>query len=165
MASYLTVDEYKTLATIPSSFVVAVETASAGFTLARLELASARIDAKLRKRYEFPVTDPTKIPIVVKGWLVAIVTPEVFLKRGISGTDEQWAEYVRAADTAVKELDQAADSEKGLFDLPKRNDGSTESGIVGGTLVYSEQGPYVQADRQAAAGRDEDASHTGTGTQ
>lgn len=165
MASYLTLDRFKLLSTMPSSFVDEVETRYPGFTAAQIELASARIDAKLRKRYAFPVTDPTKVPLVVESWIALIVTPDVFLKRGIAATDEQWEEYAKRKDLALAELEAAANSETGLFDLPLRNDDSQESGIVyGAPMVYSEQSPYVGFDRQAEIGHAEDEQRGGSGT-
>lgn len=148
---------------MPASFVVEVETKYPGYTLAQIGLVSSRVDGRMRKRYGFPITDLTKVPTLVEAWVAAIVTPEVFLKRGISGTDEQWQEYVKRAEAADKEMLEAASAELGLFDLPAKNDGSPETGIVAvGPLVYSEQSPYVWADQQAEIGRDEDSQGEGS---
>lgn len=147
---------------MPGSYVDEVETKHPGYIDAKLEAKSAVIDSRLRKRYLAPFTDLAKLPVVVKEWLATIVTPEVFLKRGISGTDEQWSEYVKLAEAANRDIDLAANAEGGLFDLPLRNDGSSPTGIVGGTLVYSQQSPYVWTDEQAEIGRVEDANKSGT---
>jgi hypothetical protein len=160
--AYLTVAEFKLYTTMPSSFVDEVEARAPGYTQIKLDTKSAVIDSRLRKRYGAPYTDPTKVPIIVKEWLAALVTPDIFLKRGISGTDEQWSEYVKRADAANRDLELAANSETGLFDLPLHNDGTSPTGIVGGTLVYSEASPYVWTDVQAAQGRIEDDGHSGT---
>lgn len=164
MSSYLTIARYKLLSAMPSSFIDEVEDRYAGYVAAQVEIISARIDAKLRKRYDFPVTDVTKIPLVVEAWTTHLLDTEVFLKRGVSATDEQWQEYVKRKDGALSELDQAANSETGLFDLPKRNDDSSESGIVyGAPLVYSEQSRYVGFDREAEIGHAEDRTRSGSG--
>lgn len=163
MSTGITLDDFKLLSPMPASFVAEVETKTPGYTLARAELALAHIWGKLRKRYDFPTTDTTKTPVIVKGWIVSMVTPLVFLKRGISGTDEQWAEYIKAADAAVAEVNEAADAQNGKFDLPLRNDDTTATGIVaGGPMVYSEASPYVWGDIQLERGRAEDDQGEGT---
>ncbi len=160
MAAYLTVAAFKLLSVMPAEFVDAIEAVTPGWTAAQLELESARIDSRLRKRYEVPFGSPA--PVEVQGWLANIVTLRAYMRRGFDPTDQQAVQYKADADTAIAEMKEAADSNEGLFDLPLRAD-STASGIVkGGPRVYSETSPYVGFDVQAGIGRNEDNAGGGT---
>jgi hypothetical protein len=161
MAAYLTVERFKLLSAIPSAFVDQVELAAPGYTLAQLEYWSAWIDSKLRKRYAAPFLAP--VAPAVEGWLSRIVTPAVWTKRGVNATDEQWQYVAAEAEAARKEIEEAANSETGLFDLPLRGN-TTDSGIVRGVpFSYSEASPYVSQSLQAQRGRQEDEGGSGTG--
>jgi hypothetical protein len=155
MAAYLTVEEFKMLSLMPASFVDAVEAGHPGFVALRLELKSAYIDSRLRKRYAAPFQLPA--PIVVRGWLAALVTVDVETKRGIDPESGNIDEYRTEAKTALDEIKEAADAETGLFDLPLRSDGSSASGVsLGGPRTYTEASPYVFADVQRETAREED---------
>lgn len=161
MAAYLTLLEFKLLSVMPAEFVDAIEAVTPGWTEAQLSLESARIDSRLRKRYDVPFGSPA--PVEVQGWLANIVTLRAYTRRGFDPTDEQAAIYKDDAATALAEMKEAADSNEGLFDLPLRAD-TTASGISkGGPKVYSETSPYVGFDVQAATGRNEDSAGGGTG--
>lgn len=160
MAAYLTVDEFAQLSLMPSSFVEAVEAGHPGFVAARLELKSAYIDSRLRKRYAVPFALPA--PIVVRGWLAALVTVDVDTKRGIDPESGNIDEYREEAKRALDEIKEAADAETGLFDLPQRADGSASGVSVGGPRAYTETSPYVQTDVQREIAREEDYVRGGT---
>jgi hypothetical protein len=159
--SYLTVDEFKSLSLMPSSFVDQVEAASPGFVEERLDLKSAYIDSRLRKRYAAPFTLPA--PKVVRGWLAALVTVDVETKRGVDPESGNIDEYRAEAKTALDEIKEASDAESGLFDLPLKDDGSSASGITrGGAYGYSEASPYVFLDVQRDGAIEEDNTRGGT---
>ena len=63
------------------------------------------------------------------------------------GREDGWA---KADQERVElELKEAADAEKGLFELPLRATDTTGSAInAGGPMGYSEQSPYTWTDRQ-----------------
>lgn len=108
---------------------------------------SDEMNARLRKRYIAPFASP--YPRVVTKWLGRIVTPLLYLKRGVDASDEQYVEAVRLATKADEEIQQAADAVEGLFELPLRQDQQT-AGVTRGTpLGYSEATPYDWTDRQA----------------
>lgn len=158
--AYLTLVRYKLLATIPASFIEAVEIVAPGYSDAHLDILSRWIDSKLSKRYAAPFSEP--YPKVLESWLARLVTPQIMLKRGVNATDEQWQHIVDQEKSARAEVQEAADAEKGLFDLPLRED-TTDTGIAKGfTKAYSEQSPYVGFARQADAGVSEDQSGSGT---
>jgi phage gp36-like protein len=123
-------------------------------------MASAYIDSRLAKRYAAPFEAP--YPIAVTRWLTDLVTLRCWRKRGVVSTDEQMIDYRAAADAAMRELTEAANSNEGLFDLPLRAD-TDASGIVRAfPQSYSEQSPYVWYDIQADIGHDEDSAGEGT---
>lgn len=162
MASYLTVERFKLLTTIPDSFVTEIEAISPGFTLAQLEYFSDWLNAQLTKRYAVPFVDPA--PSIVEMWVTRIVTPRVWSKRGVNPTDEQFQEVKKDDTDARAEIDRAANAETGLFELPLRSN-TTISGVTKGfTRGYSEQSPYVHTTIQADRARQEDDSGFGSST-
>jgi hypothetical protein len=102
------------------------------------------------------------VPETVLGWIVAMVTVDVYQKRGVNPQDPMILQCVAAMDGALAELKEAADSKDGLFDLPACED--TDSAVTtGGPLGYTETSPYVWTDQERRAGRGEDGSGRGTG--
>lgn len=160
MPAYLTRAEFRTLSLMPSTDVDDLEARAPGFLDAQLSIESARIDARLSKRYAVPFAAP--YPDAVRGWLARLVTRTAYLKRGIDPTDAQWASYDEDAKAALTEIVDAANSETGLHELPLRQD-TTASGITkGGPYGYSEASPYVWTTRQGDAARREDAAGEGS---
>jgi len=165
MSIYLNLAGFKDLTTIPASFVDEVEAREPGWVDKQLAHWGRWIDARLRKRYASPfaahdAADPT--PVVVQGWLSRIVTPKVWLKRGVDPSDLEF-ELVNADATAAQaEVLEAAKSDEGWFDLPLRTDEDASAIARGGPLSYSEQSPYVWADAQSLTGREEDAAGGGS---
>lgn len=160
MSSYLTLAEFRALSLMPASDVDELEARVPGFIAGQCEVASADLDALLRKRYDAPFTSP--YPVKVRAWCARIVTRVAFLKRGIDPTDPQWAAYDEDAKTALAEAKEAADSVTGLYDLPLRSDTKATGLRAPAPLAYTETSPYVQQDVQAAAAYDEDASGEGS---
>jgi hypothetical protein len=157
---YLTPTQFKLLTVAPAPIVDAVMFAAPGWLEEQLESESDAIDVVLRKRYDAPFAEPS--PRAVKRWLAKIVTVSVYLRRGIDPNDQQWPLIEKAAEAAKAEIKEAAEAEKGLFDLPLRAD-TTASGLTRTeTRVYSEQSPYVFMDGQGVTGHAEDASGGGT---
>ncbi len=147
--AYLDVSGFKTRTIMPSGDVDAVETDTPGYTASQLSEWTSRMNSVLRKRYDVPFASP--YPEVVLGWLQRLVTPRVYLKRGVNPSDAQFGEVLQDAKDAWAEIKEAADSEKGLFDLPLKE--ATESSAVtqGGPFSYSEPGPYDWIDVQRDA--------------
>lgn len=159
--AYLTLDRFKVLALVPGGYVDEVEQASPGFTAAQIDVVSQWIDTQLRKRYAAPFLPP--VPGIIEQWVTRIVTPDLLAKRGVNATDEQFAYLVGRAESAEKEIQAAANSETGLYDLPLLT-GPGGSGVVyGGPHSYSEQSPYVYTDIQAELARAEDQARRGSG--
>lgn len=154
---YLTVDGFKLETTMPTADVDELELSDPGFLLARLNRRSAYIDSRLRKRYVVPFQSP--YPDTVCQWLIDIVTWEAYRRRGFSPSSEMDKDSIEGpALKAMAEIEEAANGNTGLFDLPLTAT-STESGITrGGTLGYSEASPYKWQTEQAEAGRLEDYS-------
>lgn len=151
--SYLTVPEFKTLTVMPSEDVDELETFQPGFLLAQLQVHTAKLNSRLAKRYAVPFASPC--PDVVRGWLAAQVTPLAYRRRGVNASDAQFELVEKDRDLALKEIEEAANSETGLFDLPLK-EGLSASGIsMGSPLGYAEPGPYEWTDvqREAVRGR------------
>jgi hypothetical protein len=91
-----------------------------------------------------------------------MVSFDVLRKRGANPQDPFYESIKVDAEKAVEEVIEAADSEKGLFDLPTDEDGDSNV-TTGGPLGYSETSPYVWTDIAASAGRAEDSARRGTG--
>jgi len=156
MSGYLDLTQFRDLTIASQAIVDRVEAQHPGWILRQATFHSDRFDSRLRKRYAVPFTAP--VPPTVQGWLCAVMTPLVLLKAGMAAEDEIFAAAERLANTAEEQLKEAADAEKGLFDLPLRAD-TAASGIVhGAPLSYSEASPYVWRDHQRETGREEDAN-------
>ena len=159
-AIYLTPTEFQVRTLLPKAVVDAIELGTPGWLEAQIVGVSARIEARLLKRYG-AWTEP--YPEIVKQWIVDIVSFNAWLKRGVKATDETIQAFKDKHDTAYDEMREAADSEVGLFDLPRVVGDTSTSGINrGNTRVYSEQSPYAGFDRQADRGRIEDRGRRGT---
>lgn len=160
MGPYLNLAAFRARTLMPATYVDELEAAHPGWIDIQLDEESDAIDARLRKRYAAPFETP--FPKKVLRWLTRIVTRSAWLKRGFDPNDPQGAEIVKDAETALEEIEEAADAENGLFDLPLRAD-TTKTGISkGGPLAYSEASPFVWQDEQGRRGRAEDSSGGGT---
>ncbi len=152
---YLDLEAFKGATLAPASYADEVEALEPGWLLAKLTWWSAWINARLAKRYATPFALAPNTPETVTGWLEQLVTWELYLKRGIDATAQQLERVEARHDSAKKEVTEAADSEKGLFELPLRSD-STVTGVSrGGPLGYSEASPYTWSVRQRDAALDE----------
>ena len=154
--SYMTLTDFQARTLMPAVDVSAVEADTAGFFVTRLTAQTARMHARLRKRYpNLPFAGPP-YPEAVLEWLTKIVTWEGYQKRGFDPADETMKDVRDAATQADLEIKEAADGVVGLFDLPVA-DGSSGSAVGKGTpLVYSETSPYRWTGLQRDAGRQED---------
>lgn len=160
MSAYLTVPAFKNLSVMPGAYVDEIEAGQAGWLAAQLDYWSDWIDSRLRKRYSVPFASP--YPGTVTGWLARIVTREAWLHRGVDAQDRQWETIEQDAKDAKVEVGEAADSDKGLFDLPLRDD-TTASAIAKGTpRSYTEASPYAWTDEQGRVGHAEDRNRGGT---
>jgi len=156
VAAWLDLAALKARSIMPGADVDALEASEPGFAVKRLTIRQAWIGARLAKRYDlsFPAGD---IPEIVLGWLTALVTLDLYLKRGWNPSSEQDALIAKDAETAATEIKEAADSATGLFDLPLRESAPGTSGVVrGGPFAYSEASPYAWTDGQVDDALSED---------
>lgn len=166
MAIYLTVDGFKALSTLPSSFVDDVELEEPGWTANQLAIWSRWLEARLRKRYPtpFPAHDDTPpTPLTVQAWLARLVTVKVWLKRGVDPNDRQFDAVHDDHLAAKEEILEAANTAEGWFDLPARDDEDASAIRGSSPRGYSEQSPYVWTDQQGATARAEDRLGRGSG--
>lgn len=105
----------------------------------------------LAKRYTVPFAAP--VPSIVKRWCSALVDRDCFGKRGAQPSNTAEDEEIdKAADLALAQIKEAADSKDGLYDLPVRADSPGTSGIVGAApMGQADVGPYDWIDDQADA--------------
>jgi hypothetical protein len=104
----------------------------------------------------------TPVPEVILRWLNALVTLDLYRRRGFNPQDSAGEMIVEAATQARAEVKEAADSESGLIDLPVSED--LDSAVTtGGPLGFSSGSPYAWQDCQAARGRAQDAVQAGGG--
>lgn len=161
MSVYLTDSEFRLLTLLPVNVIDEVEVRTPGWLTQQLTTVSSRMDARFAKRYAAPFVDP--YPTVVQEWLAHIVSWRCYLKRGVNSLDSEATEYKAQHDQALKEIEEAANSEVGLFELPLKQSTPDGTGVTrGGPMSYSEQSPYVWTDYQAEVGRNEDEAGGGT---
>lgn len=139
---YLTNAQFKGLTLAPAAYVDAIETQEAGWTQGRLKHWSAWINARLAKRYATPFAPDPNTPETVTGWLEALVTWEVYLKRGVDPTNGQVQDAKTRHDDAKKEILDAVDLERARPELPLLNTTDAHGITKGGPLAYNEAGPY-----------------------
>ena len=145
-APYLDLAGLREVTLAPASYVDAIEAEEPGWVLGMLGRLSRWIDARLRKRYAAPFADGA--PDAVLGWLEALATWEILLKRGVNPTDEQTAELKARRDEAKAEVLEAATGDTGRFDLPVLQAGGA-SAIAGPMAIgQAEASPYTWTDVQ-----------------
>jgi hypothetical protein len=165
MSQYLTAERFNALSLLPNSVIQDIDNVQPEWLTEQIKQISHYINTRMAKRYDVPFSD-TAPPPIVEQWIVAIVSVNAWLKRGISATDETFQEYKAKAEQAYTEINEAANSEIGLFELPRTDaDGKSVSAIRrGGTLSYSEASPYVGMSVQARRARHEDDHGRGSGS-
>lgn len=103
----------------------------------------------------------TPVPEVILKWLNYLVSYDVLERHGANPADPFVARRAADRDTAKKELEEAANSRDGLFDLPIQDDEGSAI-TTGGPAFYSETSPYVGQDQEGERGEREDARGRGT---
>jgi hypothetical protein len=98
----------------------------------------------------------TPVPEILLKWVNALVTLACYRRRGFNPQDPSGELIVQAAAETRKEVQEAADSKDGLFDLPASED--LDSAVTtGGPLGRSDASPYAWQDRQADRGSRQDS--------
>ena len=81
------------------------------------------------------------VPEIILGWLTAFVTDAVATRHGINPNDPLYKRITDLVTKSEEQLQQAANSKDGLWDLPQVEDlGSAVN--TGGPRGYSESSPY-----------------------
>lgn len=101
-------------------------------------------------------TASTPVPEIILGWITSIAEPRMWGARGANAADPQIVAIQDRCTLAQKLVQEAADSDKGLYDLPLNADAGGSGVTQGSPLGYSETSPYTWQDEQAARGRSED---------
>lgn len=172
---YMTKARFVELTIMPAADVDFIESLESGWCQKQIDRIGAWINVRLAKRYAVPfgadpispATERSDVPEILEEWIAALMTLRAYAKRGFnpSSSDDWFNEAVlQPAKDAKAEVLEAADSEKGLFDLPlKASSAPDGTGVTrGGPLGYSEAGPYAWTDVQLETARNEDANGRGT---
>lgn len=165
MSAYTDLVFLKLVSSMPSEDIDDLETRYPGIVDATVNAVSRLFDAKLSKRYATPfgfeagTFSVARVPEAVKWQVSAVVTYQLMLKRGWNPSSAQDELIVKNRDEALAWLNEAANAETGLVDLPKREapPPADASGVAkGGPKSYSEQSPYTWTTLQRADARRED---------
>lgn len=97
----------------------------------------------------------TAVPEIVLEWLTALVTVDLYRKRGFNPQDPAILTVIGERDRALEELEEAANSETGLLDIAVSDDGGSAVN-TGGPLGTAQASPYAWTDDQRNEGRQED---------
>ncbi len=90
------------------------------------------------------------VPETLLRWLTDLVTSDVATRHGVNTNDPLWDKIEKRADLARTQVQEAANSKDGLWDLPLSEDlGSAVD--TGGPTAYSEQSPYAWTYAQERA--------------
>lgn len=161
MSAYITSTELKLLGSMPGPDVDIVEAKYPGVTDASITAISGHFDTKLVKRYGAPFIAP--YPDALKLHVARCVAWLLWLKRGYNPAGKLDQELKADNEASLAWLEQAADSERGLVELPGQQTALGASAVnKTAPLAYTEASPYVHIDVQADAGRDEDILGEGT---
>lgn len=101
------------------------------------------------------------IPGVILRWLAELVAFDLLDARGVDPQDPAMQRAEKRRDLALSDIKEAADGEKGLFDLPVNDDVDTAV-TTGAPLGYSEQSPWVWTTQQAMQGGQQDQFGSGS---
>ncbi|MBX3218914.1 MAG: DUF1320 family protein [Labilithrix sp.] len=154
MPAYVDIDYVKLVGSMPASDVDALEALYPGTVNGVAEAVSRMFDARLAKRYAAPFSSP--YPEALRWNVAQVVAAVLWQKRGYNPGSAQDAIIQENKADALAWLKEAADSEKGLVELPLREDKRVEGVSRGGPLGYSETSPYVWTDHQRDGGRADD---------
>lgn len=158
MSQYVQITDVKMLGSMPSEDIDQLETLYPGITNATATAVSGLFDSKLAKRYGAPFTAPYPDAIVFN--VAREVAWRLWLKRGYNPSGQLDQSLEKDHLEAIAWLDEAANSQTGLVELPSKQDVLGASGAVnrGGPLAYHESSPWTWTDLQRTAGRTEDSS-------
>ncbi len=137
-----------------------IEQQSPGIVNGTIEQVSLEFNSLLHKRYAAPFENypSPECPGAVSSNVAWVTIERLWNTYGASPTNSDKSTRIQAmADQARAWLREAADSEKGLVELPIREDSSASAVNQGGPLVSSQQSPYAWTDDQAEIGRQEDS--------
>lgn len=169
--AYVDLDFVKAVGSMPAADIDILETAFPGTFDAIAGTVTRMFDAKLTKRYSTPfgldslgAFDIDRVPDVIKLNVCDVVIYYLWRKRGFNpGSAQDEDAIIGARDRAITWLQEAADSQNGLIELPLRDTGVDQNAVVkAAPLSYTETSPFVWADRQREIGSGEDSNGRGS---
>ena len=102
------------------------------------------------------------VPDAILRWVTTLVSWDVLRKHGPPRTGDDIASGLKdEVELVQKQIEDAANSQAGLWDLPASEDQGSAI-TTGGPRFYNQTSPYVESDIQAARGEREDAEGRGS---
>jgi hypothetical protein len=98
----------------------------------------------------------TAVPETLLRWLTLMVSLDVWKRHGTNTADPQFSALADDVKVAKAELEEAANSNTGLWDLPVSEDQGSAID-TGGPFGFSDSSPYAWTDRQVVLGTRQDA--------
>jgi hypothetical protein len=90
------------------------------------------------------------VPEAILRWVTILVSADVFRRHGVNPNDPMMIGLTEEVKVVRAEIEEAANSQTGLFDLPSSED--EQSAVsTGGPRSYSEASPYTWTYRQEEA--------------
>jgi hypothetical protein len=150
----ITIQELKSLTNLAKGTVEVFESEDSEWLQATIDSETARVYAKLRKRYAVPFIAP--VPTIVREWVAAYVDHRMLVKIGVSVGDVVIEAVKARVDATALAITDAAESVEGLTELPLNADAGASGVISPATFFYSETSPFRAWDLQLERGRFED---------
>lgn len=146
---YVTIEYVGQIAPIPAKHLYAFEENHPGSFEAIATAVSRMFDARLSKRYAVPF-DQNDPPEALRFHVANVVAYQVFLKIGFDPGSEQDAYIKEARDESLAWLKEAADSEGGTVELPRRETIPTAQSAIARSLpkAVSDATPFAWVGRQ-----------------
>lgn len=114
--AYVSEADFRKSTRLAVAVVNSIDTERPDFIDVALSERSAELNARLRKRYNVPLT-MAEVPTMVRRWVIVLVSYDVLTASGFpaNGSEEPIvAEY----QLALEQIKETADTENGLYELP-----------------------------------------------
>lgn len=149
--AWLSVPRFRVITILPPEEVDNLNARRPGFLAASIDDWQSHMMGQLSKRYAVEDIDDNDVPKILERWLNALVTREAYGAKGYTPSSEMDEKTIDGrAERAEEQIQLAANSETGLYDLPLRASQPGKSGVTkSGPRYYTEVSPYDWLDRQA----------------
>jgi len=154
VSNYVDKEYLKLVGALPARDIDELDVVFPGTVDGISEAESRKADARLAKRYATPFQEP--YPEALRSAVAYCVVYRLYQKRGPNPGSALEEAVLRDYNEAKDWFKEAANSKDGLIELPPREDGDDDKGVVqGGPLCVNDLTPYdaMQAQAEGAYGR------------